>query len=115
MSFPVRGWPLAAMIALALAVFPVSRAVGQDGWQTLSPKQLPATVQLFNSLSGPIASLSQSPASLQLVPPSPAYNDPAPLSGIPVDEYGRLSWHSLEPAEGQYDSPSSHRPFVRVR
>ena len=33
----------------------------------------------------------------------PVTSDAAPLSGVPANVYGRLSWHTLEPVEGRYD------------
>ena len=44
---------------------------------------------------------AQNTATLALQTLNPQYSDVAPLPGVPLNEYGRLSWHSLEPAEGR--------------
>lgn len=77
--------------------------MAQTDFQTLLPQLLPGDVQLFNPLSGPITSLTQNTKTLQLIPLNTRYSDAEPLNGTPLNEYGRLSWHSLEPSEGQYD------------
>jgi hypothetical protein len=73
------------------------------GAQTLLPPQLPSNVELFNPMSGLYTSLQQNPSNLDFQHLNPKYADAAPLPGSPLNEYGRLSWHSLEPNEGQYN------------
>ncbi len=83
--------------------------------QYLVPLQLPADRELFNPMSGLYTAVAQKQPGprnppcptcaldLNFQPLAPGYNDAAPLSGTPLNEYGRMSWHSLEPLEGQYD------------
>jgi hypothetical protein len=73
------------------------------GAQTLLPPRLPDNVGLFNPMSGPHALLIQYTPDLNFQPLNPRYMNAAPLSGLPSSEYGRLSWHSLEPSEGRYN------------
>lgn len=80
-------------------VFPLAAAVAQ----TLLPPQLPSTVELFNPMSGFSTLLVQTTADLEFQAINPKYVDAAPLHGLPLNEYGRLSWHSVEPSEGHYD------------
>ena len=73
-------------------------------WQaTLRPPQLPGDAELFNPMSGPYTLLVQKLPNLNFQTPDPRYMNVAPLPGLPRNEYGRLSWHSLEPSEGHYD------------
>lgn len=94
--------------------------------QVLTPTLLPApqasldpttgnwtvTNELFNPTSGFYTVVAQkqigpkNPSCPTCAPDlnfQPINSDPAPLSGTPVNEYGRLSWHTLEPTEGHYD------------
>jgi hypothetical protein len=97
--------------------------------QTLTPALLPAaqagvdpstglpavTNELFNAQSGFFTALSQrlpgptNPAcagcklDLSFVSLNPKYSNVVPQPGSSPNVYGRMSWHSLEPAEGQYD------------
>jgi hypothetical protein len=101
----------------------------KDSAQYLMPPQMPAaqavldpstglyTVsnELFNPTSGFSTVYAQknpgphNPAcpscalDLNFQPSYPAYSDSALLPGTPLNEYGRMSWHSLEPKEGEYD------------
>jgi hypothetical protein len=71
--------------------------------QVLRPALLSNAAPLFNPLSGLYAIVQQNPPDLSFQPANPLYTDAAPLSGSPVNAYGRLSWHSLEPSKGVYD------------
>jgi hypothetical protein len=106
--------PLIWLFFLCLATPVRSQKPQQSGtavsWsaQTLQPAQLPDTVELFNPMSGFYTSLGQNPGKfnnydLHLDYVSPKFSVIAPLSGAPVNLYGRVSWHSLEPIEGNYD------------
>jgi hypothetical protein len=87
----------------------------QERAQYLLPPQLPAAQELFNPMSGFYTSVAQEQPGpknppcpncdldLNFQPLNPAYSDAAALPGTPANEYGRMSWHSLEPNEGQYD------------
>jgi hypothetical protein len=78
-------------------------AVAQTGTQTLFPEQLPATVELFNPLSGPITGIALSPKTLVFEPLNPKYVSIAPVPSAPLNEYGSVSWHVLEPQQGRYN------------
>jgi hypothetical protein len=83
--------------------------------QVLTPTQAPPDKPLNNPMSGLFTNLAQKPPppgekscptcayKAYLQPPNPATSDAAPLPEPPVTEYGRLSWHTLEPSEGQFD------------
>lgn len=74
--------------------------------------QWTVTGELFNPDSGFYANVAQK----QIGPHNPpcadcapdlgfqyTKSDAAPLPGSPVNLYGRVSWHTLEPVEGRYD------------
>jgi hypothetical protein len=80
-----------------------TKAVTGPILQILQPRQLGANVEIFNSASGLYDEVIQTRKDLNFQLPNPKYTDFAPLAGTPVNLYGRLSWHSLEPTEGRYD------------
>lgn len=81
---------------------------------TLNPSTGQWTVsnELFNPTSGFYTVVAQkqitpsNPSCATCTPDlnfQPINSDPAPLPGTPVNMYGRMSWHSLEPTPGHYD------------
>lgn len=93
--------------------------------QQIFPPQLAATTQIFNPMTGVDTSLSQiqpstlsqinlpltDPLVYMLNPPGPyailgpyaaPYISAAPTPTLPANEYARLTWASLESAQGQY-------------
>lgn len=103
-SWPNIAGLIACLFLTASAVTAQTRQpVSPAGGSLLPPAPLPDKVELFNSLSGLYSELIQTPKDLNFQRPNLKYTDVAPLPGTPVNEYGRLSWHSLETSEGEYD------------
>ncbi|RKP50557.1 beta-galactosidase [Trinickia fusca] len=103
-----------------------AQSASQSGVQRLTPLQLPPATarfdpvtdqwqvrgELFNPMSGFYTAVAQktigpnNPPCVGCAPDldfAPLKSDSAPLSGVPANVYGRVSWHTLEPVEGRYD------------
>lgn len=129
---PLRSWPIAVCIAALLTFAFVSKAFAKDEIQSIEgdlqvivPAPLLAqatfngptgqwsvTGELFNPDSGFYTNVAQKQIGPRN-PPCPGCapdlgfqygkSDAAPLPGSPINLYGRVSWHTLEPVEGRYD------------
>lgn len=122
--------PLLACAFLASLVTRAPAAVAQSASradiQRITPVQLPPASAHFNSATGqwevsgelfnPTSGFYTGVAQKSIGPHNPPctgcapdldfvpiQSDSAPLPGTPANVYGRVSWHSLEPAEGHYD------------
>lgn len=124
---------LIAICACALVTFAFASEASAQGRssqtegdpQEIVPVQLPAQAthnsatdqwivmgELFNPASGFYVNVAQRQIGLNN-PPCPhcepnldfqyTKSDAAPLPGSPVNIYGRVSWHALEPVQGRYD------------